>query len=259
MSKELTPQQALKHNLMKMKDTFKDALPSHIKPEKFVNVLMTAVNLNPSLANADRGSLFNACMKAAQDGLIPDGKEAALVTFKNQVNYMPMIAGILKKVRNSGELATIVANIIHKNDPFEYYVDSDGEHLKHSPEIFGDRGEVVGVYALAKTRTGDVYVEVMNMTEINAVKKASRSGNSGPWGGEFATEMMKKTALRRLAKRLPMSSDVEIVIQRDDELYEFEKPAPVAEDNREETAASNKGTDAPNNLKSLINESESPL
>jgi hypothetical protein len=44
-------------------------------------------------------------VKLAQDGLLPDGREAAVVMFGNKAQAMPMIAGILKKVRQSGEVA----------------------------------------------------------------------------------------------------------------------------------------------------------
>jgi len=85
-----------------MTGEFRNALPSHIKPEKFQRVVMTVVQQNPDLMGADRRSLLASCLKCAADGLIPDGREAALVIFKTKINeqwvsavqYMPMLAGI---------------------------------------------------------------------------------------------------------------------------------------------------------------------
>lgn len=86
------------------------ALPAHIGPEKFQRTVMTAVAQNPDLLRADRQSLILACYKAAQDALLPDGREAALVTFNTrqkvdgqwqtvkQVQYMPMVYGLRKKI-----------------------------------------------------------------------------------------------------------------------------------------------------------------
>jgi recombination protein RecT len=165
-------------------------------------------------------------MKAAQDGLLPDGKEAALVPFKGSVTYMPMLGGILKKVRNSGELASITAHVIYKNDQFRYWVDSDGEHVTHEPLLFGERGEACGAYALAKTKDGAVYIEVLTDKDLRAIENSSRS-KEGPWTGPFRDEMKKKSAIRRLAKRLPMSTDVEQVIERDDEMYDITPPQNV--------------------------------
>lgn len=202
-------------------------LPPQIKPERFLRVVMTAVQQNPELLAADRSTLFSASMKAATDGLIPDGKEAALVTFGNKVQYMPMVAGILKKVRNSGELSSITALDIYEKDDFKYWIDSDGEHLTHKPLMFGDKGKLLGTYALAKTKDGAVYIEVMDMSQLDAVKKVSR-GKTGPWSGDFAGEMRKKSAIRRLSKRLPMSTDIEMVIQRDDDLFTPSESQPEA-------------------------------
>lgn len=230
MSKALAPIDALKKSIQQMGPQFKMALPKHIDTEKFTRVLMTAVSNNPALLDADRSSLFAAMMKSAEDGLIPDGKLAALVTFKSKdgvkVQYMPMVAGILRKVRNSGELASITSQLVYKNDKFKYWVDSEGEHLEHEPNLFSDRGEQIGVYALAKTKDGAVYIEVLTMKDVTAIKNSSRAKDFGPWAGEFAGEMQKKSAIRRLAKRLPSSSDIDMTISADDEIF---TPPPMTE------------------------------
>ena len=224
MSTALTPANQLKQSILALKPQFKMALPSHISVDKFVRVLQTAIATTPNLAKADRNSLFGACVKASQDGLLCDGKEAALVPFGDSVTYMPMVAGILKKVRNSGELSSITSMIIYKNDKFEFYVDEKGEHLVHRPLLFGDRGERIGVYALAVTKDGASYIEIMDNDQVQKIKNCSR-GKNGPWNGPFEDEMVKKSAIRRLAKRLPMSTDLEHTITADDDFYSFDQPA----------------------------------
>jgi len=230
-TKALAPVDEVKGSLAKMSDQFKLALPPHIPVERFVRVTQTAVSTNPDLVAADRTSLFAAAMKSAQEGLLPDGKEAAIVTFNanigNKANpkwikkaqYMPMVAGILKKVRNSGELSMITANVIYKNDEFRYWVDQEGEHIHHTPNLFGERGDRIGVYSLARTKDGAVYIDVMRSEEVEAARNVSRAKDSGPWSGPFENEMWKKTSIKRLAKRLPMSTDLEMTIRSDDEIF----------------------------------------
>ena len=218
---KIKPIEEVRKSLMLMKDQFALALPPQIEPDKFVRVVMTALQQSPALIQAGRQSLYAACMKSAQDGLLPDGREAALVMFGQDVAYMPMVGGILKKIRNSGELATITSQMVHKNDRFRFWIDGDGEHIDHEPLMFGDRGEAIGVYALAKTKDGAIYVEVMDKAQVMAVKGSSKA-KTGPWQGAFEHEMWRKTAIRRLSKRLPMSTDLETVIRRDDDLYEFD-------------------------------------
>jgi recombination protein RecT len=234
-TKALAPIDELRSSLQKMEEQFKLALPSQIPSEKFVRVVLTAVQANPDLLAADRRSLYGACMKSAQDGLLPDGREAALVIFKTKngpmVQYMPMFGGLLKKVRNSGELAAITAQVVREHDKFRYWVDGDGEHLEHEPLMFGERGKIIGVYALAKTKDEAVYIEVLTETQVQDVRNVSRAKDSGPWTGPFSDEMRRKTAIRRLSKRLPMSSDLDAVFRNEDELFDFsgsdESPAPA--------------------------------
>lgn len=218
----LQPIEEVKAKLDLMAGQFKAVLPPHVDVEKFTRVVMMALNKSPSLLNLDRKTLFQACLNCAQDGLLPDGRDAALVPFKGKIAYMPMISGILKKVRNSGELASFSTQIIFENDKFEYWVDSDGEHMEHRPLLFGERGKVQGAYAIAKTKDGAVYIEVMTLAQIEKVRGVSAAKNNGPWV-DWWDEMARKTVARRLSKRLPMSTDLERVIQRDDELYDFKR------------------------------------
>lgn len=217
----ITPIESLKHSIKALESQFKMALPSHVSTDRFIRTVLTAIQQTPDLVKADRQSLFAACMKCASTGLIPDGKEAGLAVFGTTVQFMPMISGLLKLVRNSGELSSITSQIIYEKDIFKYWVDSDGEHLNHEPNMFIDRGQVIGCYALAKTKDNAVYIEVMTMNEINAVKNVSRSKDKGPWAGAFKHEMYKKTALRRLIKRLPVSTDLDGVLKADDETYDL--------------------------------------
>ena len=207
----------IRHNLETMQPQFAAALPPHVPPARFVRVAMTAVQSNPELLQADRKTLFAACMRAAQDGLLPDGREGALITFKGRVQWIPMIAGILKKVRQSGELLSIAAHVVHARDEFRYQL-GDEERVYHVPYLDGEPGEERLVYAIAKTRDGGVYREIMTVAEIEKVRAVSRASEGGPWSTWWG-EMAKKTVVRRHSKRLPLSTDIDGVMQADDELF----------------------------------------
>lgn len=222
-----------KTNIAREEHEFRAALPAHIPVERFTRVLTTAVVNNPALLEADRRSLFEAALKSAQDGLLPDGREGALIIFNvkikglneakdqwiKKVQWMPMIAGILKKVRNSGELLSISAYVAYSNDEFSYEL-GDEEKICHRPAL-DERGKPRLVYAIAKTKDGGIYREIMTVADIEKVRAVSRSKEDGPWV-VWWDEMARKTVLRRLCKRLPMSSDLDDLIRRDDSLYDFE-------------------------------------
>jgi recombination protein RecT len=206
-----------------MKKQFAMALPPHIPLERFVRVAMTAMTgkTGQDLVQCTKESLYGAFMGAAQDGLLPDGREAAIVKFGDTAQYMPMTKGILKKVRNSGELGMFHVELIHEKDEFTYYVDENGPHLNHKPEVLGSKGKEIGVYAIAKTKDGEAYIEVMNVEEVEEVRSISRA-KSGPAWTNWWGEMAKKTVIRRLSKRLPMSTDLDDLIRRDDAMYDVE-------------------------------------
>jgi len=219
--KAIAPVEAFALSLTNMKEQFKAALPAHVTPEKFTRVLLTSIRNNEKILSCERNSLFSAVMKCAQQGLLPDGEEAAIVPFGNTAQLMPMTKGILKKIRNSGELASISAEVVHQNDQFRYWIDENGPHLSHEPNFLSDRGEPMAVYALAKTKDGAVYSEILTRDQVMAIKNVSRSKDSGPWKGAFELEMWKKSAIRRLSKRLPMSTDLEETIKLGDEDTDF--------------------------------------
>jgi recombination protein RecT len=218
----LKPFDAFKNDLTHQAANFKTALPAHVPVEKFQRVTITAVSQNPKLLEASRPSLWLACMKAAQDGLLPDNREAAFVQFGSEVQYMPMVGGILKKIRNSGELSSIAAHVVHAADVFDYYVDADGEHFMWRPALDSqDRGQVRGVFANAKMKDGGTYFEFMTVAEVETVRAVSKAANGPAWKNWWS-EQAKKTVLKRLAKRLPMSTDLEQTIAHDNEEYNLE-------------------------------------
>ena len=232
---EASPLQAFETQLQAYLPDITKLLPKTISPERFLQVCMNAVLANPQLRevitkeSSARRTFFAEAMKCATDGLVPDGREAAFTHFKMRevgtvVKYMPMVAGILKKVRNSGEIASISVELVHEKDEFEYQMGDDEKIVHRRPPFGTDRGAMVGVYAIVRTHKDGIYREVMDATQIAAVRAASRSGSGGPWAGPFEGEMWKKSVLRRISKRLPMSSDIAGVVMRDDDLYDLGTP-----------------------------------
>lgn len=226
--------QLLEDQLTTRKGDFKAVLPSNYTFERFMRIIKTAAIQTPDLLIADRASLLISCFKTAQDGLLPDGREAALVIYnttqkdgtkKKLVQYMPMVGGILKKIRNSGELASISAHVVYDKDEFDYSL-GDDEHITHKPAM-GDRGKALCVYAIVKTKDGAIYREVMSVADVEKIRSLSKSKEGTAWKEHWG-EMAKKTVIRRISKLLPMSTDLEQVITRDDEMFEFDnQPKPM--------------------------------
>ncbi len=217
VAKTQSPKEVMRQQVDQMDGEIVKVLPDHISIDKFKRVFLTAVNENPDLYNCNRNSLFAACLQAAQDGLLPDGRECALAIFGKNATYMPMIYGVLKKMRNSGELSGVHAHVVYEKDAFDYEL-GDDERISHKPAM-GERGKAMGAYAIASLKDGTVEREYMSLQEIEKARAVSRSAKSGPWVTWWG-QMARKTVIHRLAKRLPMSSDMETYMRRDEEQYD---------------------------------------
>jgi recombination protein RecT len=220
-----------RRELDRMGPQFANALPAHIPVERFNRVVMTAIQNSPVLLKCTRQSLFNACMKAAADGLLPDGREGVIIPFgesedgqkkSDQAGWLPMIAGIRKKARNSGELTDLYAHCVHQGDVFDIQL-GDDPHVQHKPSLNGGRKRpIIGAYSIAVFKDGTKSHAWMNIDEIEDVHKRYSRSKRGPWSDPIAyPEMCVKTVVKKHAKSLPMSSDLDTVLRRDDELYEF--------------------------------------
>jgi len=219
------------------KQAISSALPETLSFDRFRGAVSLAVLRTPELVQDVRGLLL-ACQQCASDGLLPDGREAALVVYSTnvrqpdgewkkvpKVQYQPMVWGLMKLARNTGEISTLSARIVHDGDEFalEY---GDDEHLVHRPRIGSDLpGAPLYAYAIATMRDGGREREVMSWAEIGEIMRRSKSAypdkdgrpTKGPWASD-PEEMAKKTVLRRLMKRLPRSTQLESALSRGDDI-----------------------------------------
>jgi phage RecT family recombinase len=205
-------------SITRMESEIRAILPKHVTIEAFQRVVLTSVQMNEDLLKANRKTLFNACLSAAKDGLLPDGKEAAFAIFnvntakkgepakwEKSVQYMPMVAGILKRVRQSDEISTIAAHVVYENDDFDYQL-GDDERIYHKP-VLANRGKPVAVYAISTMRSGERVREVMPWEEIEKIRSFSKAKDGAFWTN-WPDEMARNKVIRRLCKRLPVSTDL---------------------------------------------------
>lgn len=221
--------------LAKMEANFKTALPAHIKPEKFIATVKTAITTSGDLQKVcttkeGRQSLYMSAMKCAQDGLVPDGREAAFVKFGGKgaatVSYMPMVGGLLKAMRNSGEIVSVSARCVFENDKFEYQL-GDQEDIIHEPAgMLEEPGAVIGAYCIIHLKDGGVIREVMRKAEIEKVRNVSRA-KFGPWN-DWYEEMARKTVLRRAYKYAPKSADIDDLFKNDEHNFDIAGAAAVS-------------------------------
>ena len=240
MAQQMTAVQEVSNTLMSMKPEFTEMLvKTGIDPDKFTRVAIMAVQNEPKLMQCSKPSLYKAFSVCARWGLLPDGNEAAIVPFGTEAVAMDMIQGILKQVRNSGELGCIDAQVVYEKDDYDSWTDEKGSHFKHKKARTIDRGAIILTYAYALTKDGSLYFEEVDEEQMKAIENVSRTKTV--WNGGFKNEMRRKSALRRLAKRLPMSTDLEMVISRHDESFDLDQKE--VEEKKEESTKSTRLSD----------------
>ena len=197
--------------LTKNRDAIIKTLPDGFNFDRMCRTVINAISTTPLLAKCSPGSLFLSTVRAFSLGLEPNGalSEGYLVPFWNskkscnEAQFMPSYRGLQQLARRSGEITDIYAKEVFSKDVFEVEEGTERK-IVHKPNYCADRGEAVCYYAVFHTKDGGVDFEVMSRAEIESVRAASKAKDAGPWK-EWYGEMAKKTVMKRLLKRAPMS------------------------------------------------------
>lgn len=213
------PKDAIAYHLKKRGAEIAKMLPKHLNAERLLKVAQIAATTTPDLARCDVASLVGAIGQCAQMGLEPNTVlgHAYLVPFNTKrkdkvtgverwvksVQVIIGYKGLIDLARRSGQIMSIAAHEVCEQDTFDLVYGLD-EKLEHRPAM-GERGEVIGFYAVAKLKDGGHCFEFMSRLQVEQIMRGTQSkGNYGPWKDNF-TEMGRKTVIRRLAKYLPLS------------------------------------------------------
>lgn len=202
--RELVTSQALTEQVAR-------ALPNVFTPERFMRVTLTAFNKNPKLWECSKQSIASVVLQCAQFGVEPDGRHAHIIPYNGEATLQLDYKGLVALVRRSGDVISIHADVVRKGDVFKVNL---GEIVQHEVDYSATAGEVYAVYASARLKDGSSQSVVLRKEEVEAIRKRSRSGATGPWATDWA-EMAKKTAFRRLTKWLPLSYEAAEAVDLD--------------------------------------------
>lgn len=186
---------------------------------------------NIAAAQKSPASLRNAIINIASIGLSlnPATAYAYLVPRDGAICLDISYKGLIKIATDTGSILWAKADIVYSSDTFEY--NGVATAPIHKADVFSkDRGEVVGVYCIAKTCDGDYLVETMTEAELIDIKNKSKSAGSSysPWN-TFPNEMRKKAVIKRASKTWPKTErhgqlDKVIEYVNQDEGINFDEP-----------------------------------
>lgn len=162
------------------------------------------------IATENRQSVINAVTNIAAIGisLNPARKQAYLVPRDGRICLDISYMGLLDLAIQSGSLMWGQAELVYEADTFEL---GDLDKLPtHKREPFKkDRGALVGVYVVVKTRDGDYLTTAMSIDEVFAIRDRSsawkafmKDKRKCPWVTDEG-EMVKKTVIKRAYKLWP--------------------------------------------------------
>jgi recombination protein RecT len=202
--------------------------------EKFVVTLLNVVKKQPDLLNVDRASLFGAILTSAELGLPPNTPfgYSYIIPYKKSIKdgngYKSVVEaqfqigyqGHLEIMHRNPAIEDVTADIVYEKDEFKY---SKGINptLDHTPYRGDDRGERIGVYAIAYLRgVSRPKFVFLSKYDIEKFKKISQSADSkhSPWNGDDKDPMgwmWRKTAIKQLAKEVPKTEQLEKAINID--------------------------------------------
>ena len=158
-------------------------------------------------------SIYKACLTAAYTGLMPDGKDAALVAYGGVCQLLPMYQGIMRLALQTGYVANIYSAVANESDVFEVSKGTNPSIDHRLNFKVDDIGKPIAAYAVAHLANGTKVSEVMRWAEIMKVQKAARA-TKGPWK-DWTEQMARKTAIKRLCKGLPLSGEFATAIAID--------------------------------------------
>ncbi len=195
----------------KLRHELAEVLPATVTEAQFVRAFKNAVIADPSgnLLKADRVSLYQAVLRCAMDGVLPDGREGVILPFYDnktkqfRAQFIRMIGG---DRRICGEYGwALDARVVYENDGFD--PDFENHRANHKPTRLGqERGEILGAYAIAEHRDGrKVGPVVMSMDDIQKIRKKSKQPDGQLWT-EWFDRACEKTVAKRVMKQIPWDS-----------------------------------------------------
>lgn len=202
----LTPVQKIQADVVK----YATALFDKERAKEFATRVALISRDNEKLRNAivnNPDSFLSAYMASVSLNLMPNTPEqdAFIVPYGDYVQFQPGYFGLIKLARRSGEIKTINAELVFKDDEFDFALGTD-RWIRHKPDLDADRtnyANVTHAYATALLTNGEVVFEILTRKELDKVKASAKAKSTdAPWN-TWPEAMAKKTALKRLTKVLP--------------------------------------------------------
>lgn len=202
--------------LAQYKGAIKSVLPKHLTPERVMRIAYNAVQRTPKLRECTHTSLINSIIEVSKRGL-EIGYTAHIIPYGKEAVFIADYKGFIDLAHRSGQINSFSFHPVYTKDDFHYRYGTD-PHIDHHPYRDEDRGDLIAAYAVVHFKHGGFDFEVIEKADAEAIKKRSPGARTkdSPWNNEDQWTMWCKSAVRRLAKRVPQSPDLQKVAYLDE-------------------------------------------
>lgn len=207
-NKEVVKQDPIMNLLQRYKSSIAGVLPQHLTPERMINIAHKAIYRSPKLTQCTPLSLINSIIEVSKLGL-EVGRTAHLVPFKDQATVIIDYKGMIELAHRSVKVASLPMKAVYENDFFEY-AEGTTRYIKHTPAK-EKRGKIIAAYAIVNFKGGGFDFEVVLPEDIAIIKKRSAGArkSDSPWNTDDEPMMWCKSAMRRIAKRIPQCPELQ--------------------------------------------------
>lgn len=251
-------------------------LPRYLTADRLLRIAQGTIRQTPRLQECTIASLFGAVLICAQMGLEPNTHQGHcwLIPRKNfrpkkgadgrvmedskgkwiwedlwEVQVQLGYKGRIELAYRSPKIKLLKAIAAYENDPVFDIDEGTVQSIQHKPLLRGNRGEIIGFYAVAKLDTEETLFEWMPVEDVNrirdeysdayagadekrgaarhaleearsdkerarAVKELAKAEDS-PWIRDYV-EMGRKTVINRISKYIPSTPEMALAAALDD-------------------------------------------
>lgn len=159
----------------------------------------------PALEVCTRESVANALLDMTVQGLSPAKTQCYFVVYGTQLQMLRSYFGTQAVLKRLSNVKDIWANVIYKDDEFDYENYHGRERLISHKTSFENRDkDILGAYAVVQTDSEEI-LTVMTKKEIETSWGQSKTSQSVH--KKFPQEMAKRTVINRAAKAFINTSD----------------------------------------------------
>lgn len=214
--------QVIKEDIYSTRERFEKMSGGALNFEReagFAVQIVAANDYTMRIAMDNRQSVINAVTNVAAIGisLNPAKRQAYLVPRDGKICLDISYMGLLDLAIQSGSIMWGQSELVYEVDRFELQ-GFDKPPLHNRNPFAKERGPIVGVYVVVKTRDGDYLTTCMSIDEVYDIRNRSSAWKAWeqkqkkcPWVTDEG-EMIKKTVIKRAYKLWPKTDRLDTAV-----------------------------------------------